>query len=243
MPEKLLEYGLQYGIYMLEALVFAVVVHRGQWRRYLGVSVYLLSFAAVDLAVRPYFLYHYGLDSLAYAYCYWLTDALLALEAFGLMCIFFRRACPPKLWDVLRLALPLAFILVAAISCRSLSIHKNTLLHDFIYEFEQILFFTCLVLNTLLYVMLTQTESADSELGLLVCGMGILFAGPSAALALVHVTFAGSFSVWLLAHVMPLCTLGMLLVWLYAITATHKEATRTLPKRGPRVPALAEAGS
>lgn len=243
MTEKLLAHGLQFCIYILEGVVFYRLVQRGLWKRYLGVAVYLVTFAAVDLAVRPYFLLRYGFESLSYAYCYWLTDALLALEAFGLMCIFFRRASTPKLWDVLRLTLTVAFILVATISGLSLSNHKSNLLHDFIYEFEQNLSFACLVLNTLLYILLQRSETADGELGLLVCGLGIMYAGPAAGLALVRLTLAGPFAVWLLAHVTPLCSLGMFLVWLYAITATQKDATRTGSKSGPGVPALAEAGS
>lgn len=241
MPEKLLGYGLQYGSYILEAAVFALLVRRGLWKRYLGVSLYLASFLAIDLAVRPYVLYRYGLNSLSYAYCYWLTDAVLALELFGLMCIFFRRACEPTMWQVLRLSLTMIFILVAAISCLALSHHKNNLLHDFIYQFEQNLFFACLVLNTLLYVMLQQVESADRELGLLVCGMGIQFAGPAASLALVHITLGRSSSLALLGYVMPLCTLMMLLLWLYAITAPQTAATGGGPRSGVGVPALADA--
>ena len=245
MVDRLLASGLEYTVYLLEAGVLIYLLSRGLWKRHLGVSFYLLSLLAVDWAVRPYFYRHYGLDSLSYAYSYWLTDVLLALEAFGLMCIFFRRACMPKVWQVLRLSLIVVFVLIAAISFYylSLSHHKDNLLHDFIYEFEQNLFFTCLVLNTLLYVMLQQIESADRELGLFVCGMGILFAGPTAGLALVHVTLTGSFSIWLLAHVMPLCTLAMLLVWLYAITAVQKDEKRGTEGSPScmRVPILAEA--
>jgi hypothetical protein len=156
------------------------------------------------------------------------------------MCIFFRRACTPEFWRVLRLSLLVVFILVAAISYLSLSHHKDNLLHDFIYEFEQNLFFTCLVLNTLLFVMLQRIENADQELGLLVCGMGIQFAGPAASLALVHVTLGWTGSYSLLGYVMPVCTLGMLLVWLYSITATQRDATQSSRSR-LRVPVLAEA--
>jgi hypothetical protein len=234
---------LGYLVQFLELGLLVYLLYRGLWRRHAGVLVYLLSLLAVDEGVRRYFFHRYGgLNSLAYANCYWLTDVLLALEAFGLMCIFFRRACVPQVWRVLRLSLTVVFILVAAISYFSLlpRYHNDTLLHNFIYEFEQNLFFTCLVLNTLLFVMLQRIEGADQELGLLVCGMGIQFAGPAASLALVHVTSGWPAAYSLLDYVMPVCTLGMLLVWLYAMTPAQKDATEG--SASPmRVPILAEA--
>jgi hypothetical protein len=243
MVDKLLSSGVEYTVYALEAGVLVYLVSRGAWKRQVGMVFYLISFLAADWAVRPYFFHHYGLNSLRYAYCYWLTDVVLALEAFGLMCIFFRRACTPQLWRILRLSLIFVFILIAAISYLTLSSHKANLAHDFIYEFEQNLFFTCLVLNTLLFVMLQRIEHADQELGLLVCGMGIQFAGPAANLALVQVTSGWPTAYSLLGYVMPCCTLGMLLVWGYAITAgqrDEKDAARGAPSR-LRVPILAEA--
>ena len=241
--DKLLASGVEYTVYALEAGLLVYLLSCGLWKRQLGVVFYLISLLAADWAVRPYFFHHYGLNSLAYANCYWLTDVVLALEAFGLMCIFLRRACTPQLWSVLRLSLIFVFILVAAYSYLSLLSHKANLAHDFIYQFEQNLFFTCLVLNTLLFVMLQRIEHAEQELGLLVCGMGIQFAGPAANLALVQVTSGWPAAYSLLGYVMPVCTLGMLLVWFYAITAAHKDekdAIRESPSR-MRVPILAEA--
>jgi hypothetical protein len=247
---NLLASGVQYTVQIVELGLLVYLLYRGLWKRQKGVSVYLVSLLAVDEVVRRPVFHRYGLDSPAYAYSYWLTDVLLALEAFGLMCIFFRRACTPQFWRVLRLSLIFIFILVAAISCVSLSHHlvgltglKDHLLHDFtrfIYEFEQNLYFTCLVLNTLLFVMLQRIEGADQELGLLVCGMGIQFAGPAASFAMVRVTSGWPAAYSLLGYVMPLCTLGMLLVWLYAITAAEKDGTGG-PPSPIRVPILAEA--
>jgi hypothetical protein len=245
MLDRVLEYGLQYAIYSLEIGLFLLLLLRGQWKRLLIVSVYLISLLVVDALLRPYFLYRYGLRSGPYAYCYWLTDVVLALEAFGLLCIFFRRACTEKMWHVLRLLLALVFVLVAAIS--SLSISHNyshqDFQHVFIFEFEQNLFFTCVVLNTLLYIMLQQIGSTDDQLGLLVCGMGIQFAGPTAGLALLHLTAGGQAAYLLLHHIAPLCTLGMLLIWIYAVRRfpTSQEATYRTSRNRRGVPALAGA--
>ena len=240
---NLLASGVQYTVQILELVLLVYLLSRGLWKRHAGVLVYVLSLLAVDEVVRRYFFHRYGLNSLAYAYSFWLTDVLLALEAFGLICIFFRRACVLQWWRVLRLSLIVVFVLVAAISYFSLAHHKDNLLHDFIYQFEQNLFFTCLVLNTLLFVMLQRIDGADQELGLLVCGMGIQFAGPAAGLALVHVTQDWPAAYSILGQSMPVCTLLMLLLWFYAITARQKDekaVNRGSPSR-LRVPVLVEA--
>jgi hypothetical protein len=148
------------------------------------------------------------------------TDIVLVVAAFALVCVFFRRACHEefRMWRLLRLALPVIFSLVVGLSALSLSRHYSRLFSLFIVEFSQNLYFTCLVLTTLLYVLLQQLRSVDGELGLLVSGLGIQFAGPAASMALFQLTAGGSFARSLTAHVVPLCSLGMLVVWLYALT-------------------------
>jgi len=95
-------------------------------------------------------------------------------------------------------------------------------------EFEQNLYFTCLVLNTLLYLLLQQTHSADEELGLLVCGLGIQFAGPAASFALVHLTSGEAYATSLNHFLGQLCTMGMLLTWFYAVAWMPKRASDAL---------------
>ena len=55
MLERLLDYGLQYTIYTLEVVLFVSLLRRGQWKRQLGVAVYVISLLTVDALVRPYF--------------------------------------------------------------------------------------------------------------------------------------------------------------------------------------------
>jgi hypothetical protein len=69
----------------------------------------------------------------------------------------------------------------------------------------------------MLYILMQQIETADDELGLLVSGVGIQFAGPAASLALLHLTLGHASSKFLVQLIMPLCTLGMLLTWFYAV--------------------------
>jgi hypothetical protein len=240
MDRSLLSYGLQYGCYLIEAsLVFYLARSRQQKGR-ASVGFYLCSLLAAEL-VRACALHEYGFASRHYYNIYWTTDFLLVISAFILVCLFFRRAClhQQKMWHFVRLLVLFVFVLVVGISGLSFShnyIHLFTL--AFVIEFNQNLYFTCLVLNTLLYLLLRYIESADDQLGLLVCGVGIQFAGPAATLALVHLTTGEGFAKSLLYLTIPLCSLGMLLVWAYAIVRVQD---RTAGAALPEAPVLAEA--
>jgi FlaA1/EpsC-like NDP-sugar epimerase len=181
----------------------------------------------------------HGLASRQYSYVYWTTDFLLVICAFFLVCLLFRRAClhQEKLWRFVRLLLFFIFVLVVGISGLSFLRNYSQLSTYIIVEFNQNLYFTCLVLNTLLYLLLQQIESADDELGLLVCGVGIQFAGPAATMALLHLTTGERFAASLNSFTIPVCTLGMLLVWAYAITRVQDTSTEVAR---PKAPVLAE---
>ena len=128
------------------------------------------------------------------------------------------------MWKFVRLVLVSVFILILGVTALKLSSnYAHLYTFSFIIEFSQNLYFSCLVLNTLLYVMMQQWAIDDDELGLLVCGLGVQFAGEAAGLALIHVTLRENFSVLLFSFLNPGCTLGMLLIWIYAITKTPQE--------------------
>ncbi|MDD1749213.1 MAG: hypothetical protein LUO89_04990 [Methanothrix sp.] len=204
---------------MLEAGLLVFLAVRQRAGRVLPVCLYLGLLLTVDGLGRSYVLYRFGYSSREYAYFYWLTDVLLTLGAFFLVCAFFRRACAheQKMWHYVRQLLTFVLIITLAISLFALNRNYDQLLTRFIVEFQQNLYFTCLVLNTLLYVLMQQLKSTDDELSLLVCGMGIQFAGPAANLALAHLTPGEGYASTLFLFVSPLCTLGMLLTWFYAL--------------------------
>jgi hypothetical protein len=221
---------LQYGIYVLEAGLLGWLLIRRRAGQWLSVFFYLSLLLAVDGIARPYVLYHYGYTSSQYAYFYWLTDVLLVLAAFLLVCMFFRRACvhEPKMWHFIRLLLALVFALTLLVSFFSILRHYDGDLAPLTMEFRQNLYFTCLVLNTLLYILMQQIGSTDDELTLLVCGMGLQFAGPAANFALAHLTPGQDFYGLFYPYVGPLCTLGMLLTWFYALVRVPQpSAVRT----------------
>jgi hypothetical protein len=229
MGSRIIGYVFQDAGILMEAALVLYVVWSSEWRRQVGASFYLVCLLFAQLT-RACVLHAYGFASLRYYYTYWSTDFLLVLSAYLAVCLLFRRAGlrEVKIWSFTRLLLVFFFVLVVAISGVSLFLNHNKLFTYFIIAFNQNLYFACLVLNTLLYVLLRYTDSRDDQLVLLVCGVGIQFAGPTATLALLHLTAGERFARILTSSVMPLCTLGMLLVWAYAIAYAKHEATTWL---------------
>jgi hypothetical protein len=239
MLASILDFGF---FYLVQGLVLGLLIfllHRGLWKRLTGLSVYLSALLLLDGVGRRYVFYHFGLRSHEYFYAYWLTDVALTLGAFLLVCTFFHRACACQagMWRHVRLMLVFVFILVLGISSFSLSRNYSNLFGILMIEFQQNLYFTCLVLNTLLYILMQQSDTADDELGLLVCGMGLQFAGPAASFALKFLQPNIEFTEALMHFVGPLCTLGMLITWFYAVVRTPKKVR--VPVSGRLVPAMA----
>ena len=94
----------------------------------------------------------------------------------------------------------------------------------FMDDFQQNLYFSCLVLNTLLYIKMQSMRTRDQELVLLVCGMGVQFAGPAACLAFGYLT-RGHHPQSMFSYVTQFCNSGLLLIWLYAIVGAPKNAS------------------
>jgi hypothetical protein len=233
---------VQFAGYLLEACLLVLVLLRRRKQHLVPLSVYLGLLLAIDGISRPYVLFRYGLSSREYAYFFWLTDVLLTLAAFLLLCSFFRRAClhEEKMWRFLRLLLAFVFILVLGISSVSLAQNYSNLFGIFIVEFQQNLYFTCLVFTTLLFLLIQRLQSADDELTLLVVGMGIQFAGPTASLALLNLARHEELARFLVAYVGPVCTLGMLLTWFYALTRIPEVSpVRPTQEKGAELRAVA----
>jgi hypothetical protein len=221
---RLIGLSIQYAGYLLEVALFLYIVLWGQGRRLFGVCIFLASLLIVDSFLRPYTLSVYGRTSSQYYYVYWLSDILLTLEAFLLICFFCRRAFhrEARLWHLLRQTLILVFVLVVGISC--ISVYMKYSQTHFMDDFQQNLYFSCLVLNTLLYIKMQSMRTRDQELVLLVCGMGVQFAGPAACLAFGYLT-RGHHPQSMFSYVTQFCNSGLLLIWLYAIVGAPKNAS------------------
>lgn len=238
MIDAIFSYGFQYACYLIEAGLIVFMTRSQRRSRFISPLLYLACSLGASLE-RMYALHRYGVSSPSYSSAYWSTDFPLVVSLFVLVCVFFRRACADQgeMWRLVRFFLVFVFVAVVGISGLFFSRHYASLVTDFVVEFSQNLYFTCLVLTTLLYLLLQYIDSLDDQLGLLVCGVGIQLAGPTATLALIHLTGAEQFAQTLNSLAMRLCTLGMLLIWAYAIVRVKDEAPAIGRRRG--LPVLA----
>lgn len=228
MGERVLISSFSYVGYVLEAALLVYLLRERYARRLWEVVFYLVTSLGLNGA-RFYTLHRYGLASPQYGYCYWTTDLLLVLAAFVVVSAFFRRACAENenMWRHVRVLLMAVLFLVLGVSLVSLSHHTTGIFTLFIINFQQNLYFSCLVLNTLLYLLVVKMEFADDRLSMLSCGLGIQFAGPAACLAFFHLTGGDQFSSTLTVFLLPLCDAGMTLTWFYAVARVPRPATVT----------------
>lgn len=224
---------VSYVGYSLETALLVYLLFRGYGKRLWQIVFYLLVSLGVS-AARSYSLHCFGLSSRQYGYCYWTTDLLLVMAAFGVVAAFFRRASAgnERMWFHIRLLLGSVFLLILGVSLFSLSYHQGPLFTTFIIEFQQDLYFACLVLTTLLYLLIVKMEIPDDQLGLLVSGLGIEFAGPAACLALFYLTGGDPFARELGSLLLPLCDIGMISTWFYA--TLRVPVTAEVPRRKVR---------
>lgn len=232
MGDKILVSSLSYFGYLLEGGLLVYLLHKGYARRLWEVTFYLVTSLGV-IGARSYTLHRFGLNSSQYGYCYWTTDLLLVLAAFIVVGSFFRRACSENkdMWRHVRLLLVAVLFLVLGISAFSLLHHTGQIFTSFIIEFQQNLYFACLVLNTLLYLLVMKVAVGDDRLGMLSCGLGIQFAGPAACLAFYYLTGGDQVASALTVFLLPLCDAGMTLTWFYAIARVPQGAPTPAPPR------------
>ncbi|HEY6292257.1 MAG TPA: hypothetical protein VI455_11970 [Terriglobia bacterium] len=238
MADGLIIGGLQYLCYALELGLLLLLLNRGYGRGLTALCFYVGGLFAVDSVVRPWFLHQYRLTSPQYFQAYWLTDALLTLGTFLLIYTFFLRTFSRdhETWAFIRPVLWLVLILVLALSCFAIKQHYAQPFTRFVYLFSQNLYFTGAVLNTVLYVMLQRRPESEPDLQLLVCGLGIQYAGSAATFALIRLTHNQNDTARLLApYLAQVCTLAMLGTWFYAASRVFRTASRKLVSR-PSVP-------
>jgi hypothetical protein len=238
MSQALFTECLQYAGYVLELGLLVVLLLRGYARRLTALVLFVATLFGVDALVRPWTLHHFGRQSQEYFVWYWFTELLLVLAAFLLICAFFRRACSrhQNVWRFVRPVLALVLLLVLVVSCSAFTQHYNQLFTRYIYEFGENLWFGCVVLNTVLYLMLQHYHDTDEPLQLLVCGLGIQYAGPAANSALIYLMGNQGPSRALLEYLSPLCALGMLVIWFYAVVREPRALKSKLSNTSQRIP-------
>lgn len=235
--------GLQYAGYALELALLVLLLSRKRLRRFPALCAYVAILFGVDAVGRVWVLQHYGSRSRVYFYSYYLSDFVLALGLFLLVCTLFRRACRDhqKVWEFIRPILIWIFVLLVVFSAVALRANFHNLFSRYIFAFDQDTYFVCLVLNTALYVMVQQFK-AEGDLSLLACGLGVQLGGQTACSALLSVMLNQGASRTVMVYLSPLCFVTMMGIWIYAITrgqeAEHKDAGTPEAKSIGRRPQL-----
>ena len=223
--------SLQYVGYALELALLVLLLSPKRLRRFPALCAYVAALFGLDALGRSWVLERYptnpatGAPSTVYFYFYYLSDFVLALGLFLLVCTFFRRACRDheKVWDFIRPILSLILLMVTIVSAVALRTNFHQFFGRYVFEFNQDLYFVCLVLTTVLYLML-QRFKAGSDLNLLACGLGVQLAGPAAGSALASLTYATGHvgSGMVLKYLSPICFVTMMGIWIYAITRSQE---------------------
>lgn len=228
-----------YAVYVLWLGLFFYLLGAGLRGRLGGLkalAAYVCIIAAVG-GLRTFWEFRFTDNSLAYAVRYWTTEFLLVSSAFLLICTFFRRAAlggAPRLWPHIRVMLFSIFFLTGAVAFFVVLHHHARFFPFFVLEFAQDLYFVCMVLTTMLYLMMLQHDAADDQLGLLVAGLGIYYAGAAASLALVHLAHLSSQARVIYAYLGQLPELGMILTWFYAAARVPYRVAAREVRRAPR---------
>ena len=156
--------------------------------RYLFLNLYLVVNAAFSLGCY-YIRSLYGYESTQYFYFYYTGDALQNLVGYLLIGSLFDALLRGSVFrQYLRPTLAITFLLIVGISARFLESSLNHFYSNFIYEFQQNMYFIGVLLTFLLWISMSYLRVESRRFVLLVSGLGIYFSSHAATYALQFLT-------------------------------------------------------
>jgi hypothetical protein len=168
----------------LEVFVVVYSLARRHFFRYLTLNLYMLS-AALVTAGQFYLVTHYGLDSLAYRYFYYYSDALLTiLLYFSVFSLYQQVFMEMGAGKYIRGA---CLMLLLSTACASFMIVRQSQDHltgRFVVQLSQNLYFVGLVLIYILWGAVMKLRETRTRIIQLVLALGIYFSAYSATYAL-----------------------------------------------------------
>jgi len=203
------------GTYVLEAFLLLRLLYVDRWRENWSAMVFAVALVVVDAVVRPLCEQWYGTTSRVFFYTYWISDVVLLVLLFGVVCSFFPRSVR---WVMLGFFAGMCALAAAVLRFGFSQIAASGNL--FIYAFEQILYMCCLALDTALLVVGRCRGQCGISLRLFVSGIGIQTAGAAVILACWVYQYPkdnGSLDY------LPLATMLMLAAWLLATFVQTRE--------------------
>jgi hypothetical protein len=219
--------------------------------RHLSLNLYAAGLLLCD-GVRVAVLQHFGLSSKTYYYTYYSSDLCLVVLRYLVILSVFDLILRNSLLRVqARRAFLGFFAIVAGMSYAIVSHNWSGPYTRLILEFQQNLYFACVVLTILLCATLSQLRLTNPVLRVFVYGLGVsaaLQAGGNAAgnmLSELNLRGALSEPVWrscavVLGRMNTLATMSMLVLWCYALTRVTASLRATDSVEAPEPATMAE---
>jgi hypothetical protein len=212
---------------LLEASVVVCALKQGAFRRYLPLNLWMLMELLSGLS-RFYVLYTYGLQSSAYAYIYYYTDALTTIGLYFVLASLYSRVLDElKMEYYVRMAAILLLSGTAVVSYLVVRQSSHLLVTRFAYELHQNLYFVGLVLTYLLWGVMLKLRESRTRVVQFVLSLGLLFSMFAANYALRNLYPNVS---WLWNSLPPLFDCFLPLAWCYTFLKIPEEA-RLMPAR------------
>jgi len=226
---------------ILALSVVGVCLRARVFSRYLFLNLYLLANAAFSVGcylIRS----QYGYDSDQYFYFYYTGDAIPNIVGYILIGTFFDRLLRESSFHkYVRPTLAFAFLLLLSVSGRFVWASVYRLDSQFVYEFQQNIYFVGVLLTFLLWLSLSYLSAQNTRFVLLVSGLGIYFAALAGNYALQFLAPALRDFVY---RVPPLVYVFMVSLWLYAfvyVPETEPVVASPEPAHSPQGDAAAAA--
>jgi len=227
-----LEYILWFLCTPFEVAALVCAFKKKAFRRYLFLNLYVAASLIASLG-RFQILHHYGLNSSAYLYFYYYSDALLTICLyFALTSLYSYVFDELKAERYVRLVALSLLVGTAIFSYSVVQQSSSKLVTHFVVELSQNLYFVGLLLTYLLWAAILKMRETRTRLIQLVLSLGVYFSLFAAMFALGNLYPAmGS----ILQYLPPLIACFLPMAWGYAFWHLPEEA-RLVPARLAVVP-------
>jgi hypothetical protein len=185
------------GAYELVVAALSAILTLGaivvcSWKRllfrYFLLNLYLL--ANLSFTLGCYYVYSFfGYASFQYFYFYYTGDAIQNIVGYVFIGSLFDRLLRGSIFHkYVRLTLIFTFLLIVAVSARVLSSNLERFYSQFVFEFQQNMYFIGVLLTFLLWISMSYLRVESRRFVLLVSGLGIYFSSHAATYALQFLT-------------------------------------------------------
>jgi len=217
---------------LLEAAVVVCSLHRGTFRRYFFLNLYMLLSVLISVG-RYQVLMSHDLYSKEYRYFYFYSDALLTITLFfALISLYSRVFQELRVERYVRLGAVLVLGGTAWFSYAVVNQSSSRMLTHFAFELSQNLYFVGLVLTYVLWRAILKMRETRALLVQFVLSLGVYFSAFAASYAIFNLN-PRLFSY--MHNLLPVMGCLLPLAWSYAFWRVPEDA-RLMPSRISMVP-------